>query len=624
MTSRLRGSLFAAVVLLASGCECGGSPGDPCPGGCLIGEVCGPDGTCIPEPEPDAGMDMCIDGDGDHYGENCSQGPDCDDSDPTQHHDEVCDEMDNDCDTNVDEGVSVDPVCGCNPLCEREQIGEEGRPFDLDTDPNEGVVVDGEGNLRVLRRDSRVPHHLIWIANTGEGTISKVDTRTFVELARYRTGPLGTANDPSRTSVDADGDVYVGNRQGMSLTKIDSSGPECPDTNGDGVITTSTGPSDILEWGQDDCALWNTPLSGGWVRAVAAQEAVGPDGERFSNVWAGGWDASMVYKLDGNTGEILLSHSAPIQPYGFALDALGNLWMASIAAPSLGRVDTTDCDVDHCTTESIPLPGFGTSYGITVDLRQRVWIGGQPVTRYDPMAAPGDRWVTSTASGFVHGIGADARGNVWGAAMEQGIIRFDAEDPLTWAIVPASIGLSGKGIGIDDDGKVWAINMFPGDATVVVPREAIDEFTVWTGIAPGLVSPYTYSDMTGQQLVLATSAFGRYQTVIESCPPWEGMRVEYRELRWTGDVPDGTRLVWRGRTADTREALSSAGFIDIGSAPPDTSPIDVLAWMTEEGLTPGQFFELQVLMYPTTIGTTFVSPVVTGFELSFVCPDIIR
>jgi hypothetical protein len=48
-----------------------------------------------------------------------------------------------------------------------------------------------------------------WIANSGEGTVSKIDTQTGVEVARYRTGPNGAADSPSRTAVDADGDALT-------------------------------------------------------------------------------------------------------------------------------------------------------------------------------------------------------------------------------------------------------------------------------------------------------------------------------------------------------------------------------------------------------------------------------
>lgn len=232
----------------------------------------------------------------------------------------------------------------------------------------------------------RIETAFIWIANTGEGTISKVDTRTMREVARYRTGPLvGGANDPSRTSVNSLGDVYVGNRQGLSVTKISALGADCPDTNGDGRITTSTGPTDVLPWGQDDCVLWNTSLpDGGIIRAVAAQDTIGPDGEIITSVWVGGWDG-VVWKLDGETGEILVRTASPTRNYGFALDGSGNLWISGRSDRVLGRIDTrrcvstASCDVTPCGAEgntcikqAIPIPSPHNPYGITVDSEQRV------------------------------------------------------------------------------------------------------------------------------------------------------------------------------------------------------------------------------------------------------------
>ena len=52
----------------------------------------------------------------------------------------------------------------------------------------------------------------IWIANTGDGTLSKVCTHNAVEVARYVTSSVGAAGDPSRTSVNRHGDMVVTNR----------------------------------------------------------------------------------------------------------------------------------------------------------------------------------------------------------------------------------------------------------------------------------------------------------------------------------------------------------------------------------------------------------------------------
>ncbi len=87
----------------------------------------------------------------------------------------------------------------------------------------------------------------MWVANAGEDSVSKIDTNTGRELARYRTWFNGGAHGawagpaPSRTAVDSDGNVYVlnrhfDNRQPL-LVKILATGGI--DRNSNGQIDTS-------------------------------------------------------------------------------------------------------------------------------------------------------------------------------------------------------------------------------------------------------------------------------------------------------------------------------------------------------------------------------------------------
>jgi hypothetical protein len=580
-----------------------------------------------PMPTVDAGVDFgaCRDGDGDGFGPMCTAGPDCDDTNPTQTGREVCDGVDNDCDGEADEGVRS--ACGdCDARCRQVNVpGSAG--FDPSTAPSEGVVVDSTGAL-VLAPQTFPSFHLIWIANTVEGTVSKVDTRTFEEVGRYRTGPLGASNDPSRTSVGLSGDVFVGNRSGMSVTRISALGTACPDTNGDGVITTSRGGDDVLEWGKDDCVLWNTPLPGGLVRGVAANVERGPDGEPVESVWVGLYDTQRVAKLDAETGAKLFEARLPGSPYGFAFDGRDNLWVATtesvLARIDVSRcVDAPSCDVpacpeaggDDCVQQAIPVAEG--MYGITVDARQRVWLGGgSSPRRYDPMAPPGRRFTTSSASLFVHGIAADARGNIWGAGVDVGLVRIDADNPLRHAVVPASVGLSAKGVAVDDDGKVWGINLNGDDATVVVPGPEIDAFTVWTGVVPTLVQPYTYSDMTGQQLRLATSLTGFYRRVIDACPGAPEGPTRWGALRFDAEVPMGASLQIRVRTADTRGALMAQPWVRVAEVPDDASPVDIAAALMGAGVTPGALLEVSLELGAWRArGTATVSPRVRSLDV---------
>ena len=154
-----------------------------------------------------------------------------------------------------------------------------------------------------------VEFSFIWIANSPEGTVSKVDTETLIEVGRYRTGPA--LSDPSRTSVNLKGDVAIVNRDG-SITKIGAIDEQCKEKNGQPGIQTSKGPNDVLAYGQDECVLWNTPLM------PASRPAAWTSGEKIDpqnpcsasvgeKVWASapqGGDA-WVYLLDGEIGAII-------------------------------------------------------------------------------------------------------------------------------------------------------------------------------------------------------------------------------------------------------------------------------------------------------------------------------
>ena len=633
----------AALVLGAYGCKgaltVGGNAaartcrtGAQCPSG-----LCR-DGRCVAG-TPDGGHadaagrePGCADLDGDGYGEGCSRGADCDDTNPIQTGVETCDTHDNDCDGVADDGVLN--ACGnCDASCTGSGVGTgTGTGFDPAADDSEGVGIDPADGALVLD-STAIDTHIIWIANTAEGTVSKIDTRTFGELARYSTGPSGAGNDPSRTSVNGAGDVYIGNRGGGTVTKISVLGAMCPDTNGDGVVTTSSGPADVLAWGQDDGVLWNTPLPGsGLIRAVAAQDIVGPDGEVRPYVWIGGWSARLVYKLDGNSGAVIFETPSPTNTYGFALDAVGNLWISGPGDGALGRIDTTRCvdvascavavcgaDGDACVKQAIPTPS--SMYGITVDFMQRVWFGGSVITRYDPSAPLGARFTTVDWT-FVHGIAADAVGWVWGAGGGSGVIRISAADPATHGVVAGTEGHSNKGMAVDQDGKIWSIN-YEGDATVITPGAGLGDASVMAGVSPVGSLRYTYSDMTGLQLRLATNPRGHYSHVFEGCDPAVAMRTDWGELRWDGDVPPGTTLRLRVRTAASVAELDAATWVTVADVPPDASPASIAAKLTAAGVTSLRYLEVRAELSSSRTSTReVITPRVRSFGVTRMCPPL--
>ncbi len=486
---------------------------------------------------------------------------------------------------------------GCGLGCSTVQVGQGGAGFDLDQHPHEGVIVDADGSL-ILGADDKDRTGFIWIANTGEQTVSKIDTATMKEVGRYRVG----APDPSRTSVSVTGDAYVGSRAGNGLTKISVLGANCADTNNDGAITTSSGPADVLPFGQDDCVLWFTQLTDS-IRGVAAQDILGTTkvtpvagGEPMITVtesehyvWAGGGTLGRLFKLRGDTGAVVLETQAPRGIYGLALDGSGLLWMTGGAywGGSLAVVDTRTClDEVSCNVPSCNVSCSETScpdtcdgavkanitlspdsaYGVTVDCKQRVWLGGSggPIKRYDP-SAPADQRLTvapeSAKTSGIHGIAADAKGFIWGAASGQGVLRLDAETMLQSTFIRTDYGA--KGIAIAANGDVWAITQSTM-AHVVRPGPALADNMLLPSAVTGFVSPYTYSDMTGEQLRLATNAPGRYRRVFEGCA---GGTTRWQDVAFDTDVPQGTIAILRARGAASKAELANATPILLSVAP---------------------------------------------------------
>jgi hypothetical protein len=330
----------------------------------------------------------------------------------------------------------------------------------------------------------------IWIANSIEGTISKIDTRTLVEEGRYIVRP-DSAGSPSRTSVNLSGDVGVANRSG-GVTKVFAVSAECPDLNGDGIVTTSANGQQILGWGSDECVAWHTPMAYASQRPVAwapgewNQSTCEYDKQMLWTAGspgmgqAGGAD---IILLDGETGAIANSvfvsevNYDGYGVYGAAVDGVGNFWGTQLGGQILIFVDK---ETFQYKTWPVPV----SSYGMTVDSDGFVWACAYDVGRFDPAT---ELWQTAMGVGGSGGCMADLSGTLW-----------LANDPLvgvdtTTLAVVQTVDLPQyvHGVSIDFDGNVWGVSLQAPEAYKVNPATgSFDTFT-------GLNGPYSYSDMTG-------------------------------------------------------------------------------------------------------------------------------
>ncbi len=330
----------------------------------------------------------------------------------------------------------------------------------------------------------------IWIANTEEGTVSKIDTQTMVELGRYETG----GSSPSRTSVDLNGDMAVANRSG-GVTKFFATDDRCEDRNGNGVIDTSSGPSDVLPFGYDECLAWFTPTPYATQRPVAWTAGVRDESScRWSGqqLWSSGAQPSsqgslVVQRFNGVTGELV--DLVPVEyvivdsfgAYGGAVDSHDNFWFTTRSGP-LVRVAFDTLAVDIWDTPFI----YG--YGITVDALDRPWVSGlSGLARFDPVS---ETWEEAEVWG--HGIQEDREGWMWIATTAQWGNGAQAVNRETLELGPF-VELPGtitKGVSVDVFGHVWVVDS-------VSTAFRIDRTSLAYDAYDGLNFPYTYSDMTG-------------------------------------------------------------------------------------------------------------------------------
>ncbi len=387
--------------------------------------------------------------------------------------------------------------------------------------PEGGCLDIGSSSWVDCGDDDNYAFNVAWIANSQQGTVSKIDTKNAVELARYRTGPGFESHSPSRTSVNLRGDVAVANRSG-SVTKISEKLTRCVDNNGDGMIQTSSGPLDVLPWGEDECVLWHhdidfspsPPEHPGGPRAVAwdfsGLNSSDPDASDpcAADLWVGWRDqpstTTILRRIKGHSGETDVdlriedlvgnwTHGA----YGGAVDPDGSFWALGTLG-TLVRVDGDSLDIDRWNA-----PTNIQVYGLAIDADGTPWMASWlgHVWKFDldeEVFVDMGAVLAGVSPERLRGVAIDERGRLWIAGDDPCyLVLFDIPSE---SFVKQNITLPGcvepVGVSLDSDGDVWVVDRWANTAYEVHPE------TYAVRAVAGLVDPYTYSDMTGAGLSL--------------------------------------------------------------------------------------------------------------------------
>jgi hypothetical protein len=466
----------------------------------------------------------------------------------------------------------------------------------------------------------------IWIPNK-EGTVSKINTETGDELGRYWVGPPllpqpdpqnpDFSSDPSRTTIDLQGNCWVGNRRAGTVVKIglyETGGYK--DRNGDGVIQTSMDLNDngiidggeLLPWGEDECVLFEVLLyetihKGTYIPGEiplanydtqywrTSPRGLAVDAE--NNLWVGncphqfqGTIYNKYHYIDGVTGAILkvldvsniegVSHEA----YGAVIDKQGILWSSGRSDNHILKIDILS---DPISIQKITLPHF--AYGLSLDYQNKyLFVSGWSsygLSRINIATGAVDWTIYDSNIYQGRGVACTEDNDVWvvGSYYNK-VSRYSNNGVYKGSIW---VGSTPTGVAVDAAGKVWVCNWGDEDIMRINPAfnpgdpgYPVGNIDLVKTIS-GSGGHYSYSDMTGAIAWSVTTKTGTWTTVFdsgESDTPWG-------KVSWNCFKPYGTSVTVRVRSSNDQSDWS-----------PWVSAVDG-AWFSTGSVPDGQYLQIE-------------------------------
>jgi len=452
---------------------------------------------------------------------------------------------------------------------------QQSRSYTTNADFAEGQLFGLEytttaNQLQISAESSTFP--FIWVPNSNNATISKIDTSTGKELGRYRTSGNSGAN-PSRTTVDLQGNCWVGNRQIGSAVKVGllESG-QCVDRNGNGQIDTSRDTNqngdidatEVLDWGQDECVLTEVILVPGSEGAhlpgtYTGQYAndywnPGPRGiaiDSQGNAWIGTYGTKKYYYVNGSSGQIIKSvdvSSVNHTPYGAVIDRNGILWSSGYdASPSNAEILRLNTATNAFTTINL---GHQV-YGIALDNLNHLFVSAwtdRKLSRINILTGQVE-WTRdgNADDAGSRGVAVTANGDVWVANSDSGKVSRWSNDGVKKTAI--AVGNQPTGVAVDSAGKVWAVNY--GDEFVKRINPTANSIDLEKRVIG--CYHYGYSDMTGIVARTVTTKTGTWTVTYDSTVA----NAQWGVLNWNGLEPAGTAISVRVRSSSNQTSWSS-------------------------------------------------------------------
>ncbi len=463
---------------------------------------------------------------------------------------------------------------------------EEGYSYNLEP------VQDGDDLCLELVDDTKAWPYIA-IANSARDTITRAEVNTGNVVGEYKSRPDGMSGNPSRTTVDGFGNVWVGNRNeslnslgsvtriGLAVggTRVDASGtPDpngdyiqnpsyctCEDRDSDGLIKTSRGypwangvtdyTASYLQWqnignpdgnggvstAEDECITAYVRVAGTNVRFVAV--------DPFGDIWTGGLTNRLFQKIKSSTAAVVPSSifNSNCGGYGGLVGPDNVLWSAYWSGYGDGFMRY---DVNFPSSPLTCVSGI-LNYGVGIDPDTcHIWTtsayydnnlrevdpSGVLLNTYDHFGGPSPVDLTR---GVVI-----SNGNVWVAHCNSNTVGRVTTAGVFLGNVP--VGVTPTGVAVDTNGKIWSTNLSSNNASRIDPSTIPGTVDLTVDLGPNS-GPYNYSDMTGTVLQQAVAPQGSWTTTYDSGI----LGCDWSPISWTAYQDPGTTIIVQARASDS-------------------------------------------------------------------------
>ena len=458
---------------------------------------------------------------------------------------------------------------------------------------------------------------VLWIANAGEDTLSKIDTNPWTnpnmnvtqaghEVARYRTWfDSGVyAHDawngaaPPRTAVDVQGNAYVADRGFQSAnypgwayifkilnnTYIDRNSNGVMDTSGDanndgsiqsgemmaltdknanGVIDITNNPT--TNEVADERIAWAVRVpdgvyTGGGASPIAPRQnalaralCIGTDG----HLWVGMYNGTEYWKISAVDGHTIAGPVTTSYPnYGCLIDQNGTLWGANWSYGVLTRIDNTQNNSGPYPVNYIyNLPAvYGLALRRDASNHVHVIMGGSCNSYVDYDAFTGTISYPAAVNYCSYAVGTDNNGNILVSKRDGGVVKFAPDGTVIWdKYTQFGYNSDSRGVIADANNDIWQVHR----ATHNIAKYKGSDGS-FLGVLPVGYEPYTYSDASGTAALSVTTHTGTWNVVKDGGAA--GTQWGKVSFPTAPAIPAGASVAIEVRTAETQAGLASQTF----------------------------------------------------------------